>query len=322
MDKRTRVFNAMDLKPVDHVPVGFWYHFSPEQSKGQASIQAHLDYIRDVDTDLLKVMSDGYFPYPVPTILKAADWLRMKPLPEDHPYFTEQVERAKGIVDAIGKEIPVFYNVFAPFSSIRFGAGEEKVMADLKEDKKAVMHALDVIAHDNALLCEKLIKEAGCDGVYFCVQGGEYGRFTPEEYAEMITPSELYVLERANACSEHNIMHCCGWAGDKNQMILWKNYPVKCINWAVWVEEMPLGEGRDFFGGRAVLGGYETLHREGGLMNTGVLHEGTKEEVVQYTKGLIQGFGKKGLLLGGDCTIDSRIDHERIRWVVETARSM
>ena len=27
MDKRTRVFNAMDKKPVDHVPVGFWYHF-------------------------------------------------------------------------------------------------------------------------------------------------------------------------------------------------------------------------------------------------------------------------------------------------------
>ena len=36
MDKRTRVFNAMDKKPVDHVPVGFWYHFEGEQARGEA----------------------------------------------------------------------------------------------------------------------------------------------------------------------------------------------------------------------------------------------------------------------------------------------
>ena len=35
MDKRTRVFNALDKKPVDHVPVGFWYHFAGEQAVGE-----------------------------------------------------------------------------------------------------------------------------------------------------------------------------------------------------------------------------------------------------------------------------------------------
>ena len=50
------------------------------------------------------------------------------------------------------------------------------------------MQALDVIAQTNALLAELLITEAGCDGVYYCVQGGEYDRFTPEEYRKIITP--------------------------------------------------------------------------------------------------------------------------------------
>ena len=39
---------------------------------------------------------------------------------------------------------------------------------------------LDVIAQDNATLAELLITEAGCDGVYYCVQGGEVDRFTAQ----------------------------------------------------------------------------------------------------------------------------------------------
>ena len=59
-------------------------------------------------------------------------------------------------------------------------------MQHIKEDKLAVMHGLDVIAQDTADLAEMVIKEAGCDGIYFSVQGGEVGRFTEEEYRETI----------------------------------------------------------------------------------------------------------------------------------------
>ena len=322
MDKRTRVFAAMDKRPVDHVPVGFWYHFAGEQAVGEGCVRAHVDYVRDCDLDMLKIMCDGYFPYPVPEdCVTAADWRKLQPLGKDHPFIREQVERARRLVEEVGKDMPVFYNVFAPFSSIRFGAGEDRVMHDLREDKLAVMHALDVIAQDNALLSELLITEAGCDGVYYCVQGGEEGRFTPEEYKEMIAPSDLYVLEHANRFSQYNIMHCCGWAGAKNQMALWKDYPVKCVNWAVYVEDMPLEEGRYFFGDKACLGGFQSLHQEG-KTHKGILHNGTEQEVKDFTRQLILSFGKRGLLLGADCTVNEHIDHDRIRWVVEAARSI
>jgi len=42
MDKRTRVLNAMNKKEVDHVPVGFWFHFAGEEASGQGCINAHL----------------------------------------------------------------------------------------------------------------------------------------------------------------------------------------------------------------------------------------------------------------------------------------
>lgn len=322
MDKRTRVFNAMDKKEVDHVPVGFWYHFGKGQNRGEACVKAHLDYVRDVDTDLLKIMCDSYFDYPIPKdIVTAADWYKLQPLTPEHPFIAEQVERARRLVEEIGREMPVFYNVFCPFSSIRFGAGEERVMRDLRENPEAVLYALDVIAASNALLTEELLKKAGCDGIYYCVQGGEKNRFTYEEYQKWIRPSDLSVLEKANALSDYNILHCCGWAGDSNRIEDWQDYPVKCVNWAVYVEKLSLAEGRDFFSGKACLGGFESLHREG-MTNQGLLHEGTRDEIRAFTKNLIADFGKTGLILGADCTVDSAIDHDRIRWVVEAAREV
>ena len=325
MDKRTRVLNAMNGREVDHVPVAFWFHFSGEEAMGDACVQAHLKYYRETDLDFVKIMCDGYFPYPLPEIKCAADWRKLKPLTADHPFISEQVERAKMIVKEIGKERCVFYNVFAPFSSIRFGAEnigltDADVMAHMGQDKHAVMYALDVIAQSNALLAELLITEAGCDGVYYCVQGGEYDRFTPEEYAAFIKPSDLYVLEHANRFSENNILHMCGWAGNRNQLQIWQDYPAKVVNWAVHVEGLSLYEGRFFIDGRTAFGGFET-HWDGDTQQ-GIIYTGTKEEVQEYTRNLILNFGKRNLMLGGDCTIDAKLDWERIRWIVEAARSI
>lgn len=325
MDQRTRVLNAMDKKEVDHVPVGFWFHFGGEEAVGEACVKAHLKYYRETDLDFVKIMCDNYFPYPLPEVKKAEDWKTLKPLTADHPFIREQVERAKAIVEEIGRERCVFYNVFAPFSSLRFGAeavgvSDADVMAYIREDKNAVMAALDVIAQSNALLAQLLITEAGCDGIYYCVQGGEYDRFLPKEYQEIITPSDLYVLEHANRFSDYNILHMCGWAGNRNQLGVWQDYPAKVVNWAVYVEGMSLEEGRYFMDGRTSLGGFETHWDE--HTQQGILYTGTKEELQQYTKDLIINHGKTGLMLGGDCTIDAKIDWERIRWIVEAARSI
>lgn len=325
MDKRTRVLNAMDKKPVDHVPVGMWHHFSNEKY-GEPCVQAHLRYYRDTDLDFLKVMNDGYI-YPIPdTVQTAKDLWDLEPQGPDSPYIREQVWRVKRIVEEIGQERCVFYNIFAPFTCLRHGTGRTsyaKVMQFVKEDPLAVMHACDVIAKDQMMLAELCIREAGADGIYYVVQAGEIGRFSTEEYRRMIEPSDLCVLEHINRHSDYNILHCCGWAGAKNNLELWKDYPVKCVNWAVFVEEMPIHEGRVFFGDKAVLGGFETLHLNEQLTEyKGLLYTGTREEIQAYTRDLILFNGKRGLLLGGDCTIAAFLDEKRIRWVIEAAREL
>ena len=178
MDKRERVLACMNHLTVDRPPVGFWFHFSDEQKMGAACVQAHLDYYNHVDVDLAKIMCDGYFDYPNPlaqSVQKASDWYHLKPLGKNHPFLREQVDRAKAVKDGLKDDMCVFYNVFAPFSSIRYGTSDELVMAHLREDPQAVAYALGIIAEDNSTLCELLMTEAGCDGIYYCVQGGEKG---------------------------------------------------------------------------------------------------------------------------------------------------
>lgn len=326
MNKRERVLNALNNRPVDHVPVGFWFHFAGEQAAGEANVQAHLDYYRQTDLDFLKVMSDGFFNYPLPSgISSPKDWYRLEPLDEHDPWIERQVERVAALVKAIGDERCVFYNVFAPLSYLRFGVESnggdfQHLVADLRANPNAVLHALDAVAVSASILARRVIEEAGADGVYYCVQNGEKGLFTPEEHRQWVRPSDLYALERANRYSDNNIVHLCGWAGRENQLGLWRDYPAKAVNWAVHVDHLSLDDGRIFFGGRASLGGFETHWDANG--RKGIIYDGTKDELQAYTHDLILDHGKRGLLLGGDCTIDAKLDWERIRWIVEAAREL
>lgn len=315
MNKRERVLAAMNLQPVDRPPVGFWFHFQAEQGVGEACVQAHLDYYNHIDVDMVKIMCDSYFDYPNPVakaVKEPKDWYAMKPLGKDSPFIREQVERARAVKAGLKDDMVVIYNVFAPFSLIRFGVGDDLVMDHLRREPEAIAYALDVIAQDCCTLSELLITDAGIDGIYYCVQGGEKNRFTPEEYRRLITPTDKRVLEHANKFSDTNVLHCCGWAGIPNNLEIWQDYPAKAVNWACFVENMNLVEGMKFFGGRCVLGGFDNRPQ-------GVLYSGTREEVEAETARLIQRAGKTGVILGADCTLPATVDVNRFAWVVEAA---
>ncbi len=318
MTKRERVIAAMNNQPVDRPPVGFWFHFPPEKALGQACVDAHLAYYNSVDVDIAKLMCDGYFDYPNPVakaVKEPADWYALQPLGPDSEFIRGQVERAKAVKRGLNSDCLVLYNVFAPFSSIRFGTSDELVMRHLREDERAIEYALDVIAQDNALLCELLIKEAGVDGVYYCVQGGEKDRFSIDEYRRLITPSDKKVLEHANRFSELNVLHCCGWAGIPNNLEVWQDYPAKAINWACFIERMGLEQGKAFFGDKCVLGGFDNRP-------TGLLFNGTQAEVQRFTRELVAQAGTRGVMLGADCTLPASIDTGRIQWVVDAVSSL
>lgn len=318
MNKRERVIAALENRQVDYVPVGFWYHFPPEKQKGQECINAHLDYYRKTNQDFIKIMCDGYFGYPNETLMNmkaVSDLYGMKPLGKNHSFIREQIERAKAIVNAAGDECCIFYNVFCPLSYFRLQTDWDKMMECIRSDKEAVKYACKIIAEDVKSLVDGLINEAGCDGIYYCVQNAELFRFSADEYKEIVEPYDLTVLNFANSISKYNILHCCGWSGDKNRVGVWKDYRAAAVNWAVYVEDMKLNEGRNFFNTSCVLGGFDNR-------KTGVLYSGTLDEIRSETKKIIAEAGKKGTILGADCTLPNNINLEKILCVIDTAKSL
>lgn len=313
MTKRERVLRAMDNQPVDRPPVSFWFHFPLDMDLEKDCVKAHLDYYHKTDIDFIKIMCDGFFDYPndlVAKVRKPEDWLLMEPLGENHPFIRGQVERAKEIVDALNGECCTFYNVFCPMSYFRFGTSEELLMRHLREAPEAVLHAFDVIAEDAKLLSRLVIEEAGCDGIYYCVQNAEEFRFTAEEYRRLVRPSDLKVLEYANRYSQYNMLHCCGWAGDKNRLEVWQDYPAKTVNWAVFVEKLSLPEGKKFFGGKSVLGGFDNTEK-------GALWTGGREKIEQTTAQWLRENTGNGMIIGADCSLGRGLEQEHVKWVVD-----
>ena len=239
----------------------------------------------------------------------------MKPLGSGHKFIREQVERARAIVKAVDGECCVFYNVFCPLSFFRLQTSWETMMDCIKADPEAVKYACGVIAEDAKALVKGLLEEAGCDGIYYCVQNAETFRFTAEEYRSLVTPFDKEVLDYANGLSSHNILHCCGWGGDKNRVEVWQDYEAAAIKWAGYVEVMDIPSGREFFGGKTALGGLDNRKE-------GVLYSGNEEEIRKAVRELIETCGKKGFLLGADCTIPGDLPAEHVRWVLEEARSI
>jgi uroporphyrinogen decarboxylase len=343
MNKREWVLKALSNETVEKVPVGFWFHFAPDELVDgfvnpeilERNAAGHRRYFREFRPDFLKIMTDGFFIYPgneIKNAQKAADLWNVKPIGADHPWIEKQVEFAKSITGAFGKDVLTFYNIFSPSTTFKFirrasgrtGDQDACLTGFIAEDRDAVIHALNTAAGDLAILARRVITEGGADGVYFSTQdiiGADRAL-----HDELTVPGDLCVLEAANAAAGDaaagggsrparsgplNILHICGYEGHRNDCGRFVQYPAQVFNWASAVEGLSLGEGKRLFG-KPVIGGFDNTVK-------GILYRGTEEEVKAETRRLLTEAGRTGVVLGADCTIPRDIDLRRLDWVREAA---
>ena len=330
--KRDLVLKAFHNEKTDRIPVGFWYHFleGDEFNKGlqqpellQKNLAGHKAFKEEFDPDFVKIMTDGFFflPYDFSQIKTAEDLKKLQVLPKDHPFYAKNVELAKGVREIFGEDTVLFFNEFSPLNHLLLGLGVfgnpfgvKKFKEFAQEDKEAVAHALDVIADSLNQLTDEVVKAGLADGIYLSVNNP--GRGIPEKlYRELVTPGEKKVLEHAKEKSRDNILHICGYAGNQNILSVYQDYPVEIVNWAVHAEELSLAEGKKFFEGKAVIGGFDNTKES-------ILYKGSRKEVEDYVEKLLSASGKEGVILGADCTVPSDIDIERLQWVREKAAAL
>ena len=238
----------------------------------------------------------------------------IKPLGAHHPHIRGQINRTKKIMEEINGECLAFYLIFCPLSYLRLEIGYPKMMQFMEEDPEAVLYAENVIAQDVKVLVKGIIEEAKVAGIFYSVQNAEENRFTYEAYRKYITPPEKEVLDYANTLSDMNVLHCCGWEGIPNRLEDWADYKTAVVSWARYIEGLDVKEAKEKFG-RTVWGGFD--NRPGSLIYTG-----TKEEIEAEVKRLVEASGKRGYIIGPDCSIHDELPEERIKWIVDAARKL
>lgn len=308
MNKLERSMNAINGKPVDRPPVCFWKHFGMQEP--EETVRLHLDYYRRTGIDMLKMMMDEFFTYPMDVHATPEEILKMKPLGKNSYYVRGQVERATQINEALKGESVTLYNAFNPYATLKHTLGDAESMALIRNHEEAALHLLEIICEDTCDIVEGILKESGTMGMMLCLQGAEINRFSEEDYKRIVEPTEKRVVECAQALSENNLMHMCGWDCIPNRLEWWLKYPVKMVSWAIYTEKISLGQARTRFGDRVLVGGYD--NRPGTL-----LHTGSKEDIQEYARRILREVGSERLFVGADCSIPQDIDLERVHWVVE-----
>ena len=326
-NKKQLVLDALNNKPTERVPVGFWFHYTknemlpvsenPEMRK--QNLDGHKKFVQEFKPDFVKLMSDGYFFEPktakfLHNVKSAKELYELKPVSKDDSWITEQVSLVKELTSSFGNEVLTFYNIFAPATAFKWSVeGADKKLAQIiKEDKYAVLYALSVIAKNTQAVAEAVISEGKADGIYLSVQTIQDAFVGPDLYAEVISPSELSVLNAAIGAGGKNILHVCGYEGARNNLSLFKNYPANAVNFASVVEGVSIAEAKKIFGGKTIIGGFANT-------TDGILFSGTKEEIQAETKRILKDSGRTGIILGADCTIPRSTDLQHLEWIREAA---
>ena len=329
INKRDLLKKAMDNQEVSRVPIGFWHHFilGEEQFLGlkkpevlEKAIKGHIDYYEKTNPDMMKLMNEGFFGYP-PIMENALqtkeDLMKIKSIGPNHDWIKKQVEHVKKLTDIFKKEVMTFYNVFAPLQAIRIkleflDMDFERFVYLAENFPNELYNAGLEIQKDFIHLIEMLFKNTSLDGIYYCVQNIQTQNYDNSMYEKYIMPTELPLLNRANELSDYNILHICGYARHTNNLKQYINYNAKVYNWAVHTEGVSLKEGKELFGNKCVLGGFDN--------NTGTLIEsGTKEEINQFVKKLIDENGYKGYIIGADCSIPNHIDDIQVKFISDSS---
>lgn len=313
MNKRENVLKLLGGQKSDYIPAGFWIHFNDEVNKAgvDAQVKAHKEFADETNMDIIKIMNEYEFRREE-KVEKASDWNKIKALPKSDDLFKNQHEVMKKTLSVLNGEVYTLGTVHGVVASLSHSSGlsysqsPEIIMEHAKENKEAVLNAIKATT-ENVINMLNQIQNTDVDGIYYAALGAEKDRFTREFFDEFIKPYDLMVL---NEIKDKKIfLHMCKENVDLERFT---DYPSDVVNWAVHEGDYSLAEGAELFTDKIILGGMDD--------RSGVLVEGTEEEIEEKINQIKQEVDLNRFILGADCTLPTEIDYNRIRFSIETVK--
>ncbi|MBW6474914.1 MAG: hypothetical protein K0B14_17440 [Anaerolineaceae bacterium] len=308
MNKRELVLQVLDeSKQQTYIPAAFFLHFDAQFHRGQAAIDKHLEYFRYTGMDFVKIQYETVFPVRE-EIRKPEDWLQMPQYGMD--FYQDQVEIARGLVQAAGKEALVIQTLYSPFMCAGHTVGGERLMQHLLENPQPVIKGIEIITESLRTFVRACLA-AGVDGFYHSTQGGETSRLEGSAlFDECVKPFDLSLMHEINEKCQFNILHVCDYVDGYSDLTPFLDYPGDVVNCSLKLGEQHLTPQHvvELFR-RPFMGGVERL---------GTILNGSPEEVQAMAEQILSDAPER-FILGADCTIPSSVNWENIRVAIQTA---
>lgn len=314
MNKKERVRAAVRREDVDRVPACFSLHFPRSQAFGDAAVRAHLDFYRETDVDILKIMNENLVPL-IGEMNSPADWKKVPAYNRRSRFMEDQLDLVKRLRDAEPDAylLATVHGVCAStIHPLEATYGYERVREMFTEQMRSdPQPMLDARARITDAMCDLAAAcvELGCDGVYYAALGGERRYYTDEEFGTAVEPFDKKILAAIREAGGDVFLHICK---DGLDMERYRTYGAYCdvVNWGVYEAPFSLEDGRAMFPQATIMGGLKN--------RSGVLVDGTEEAIQREVRRVIDGFGRRGFILGADCTLPTEIEPWRIRAAVKS----
>ena len=318
MNAKQRVIAAIEQREPDAVPVGFSSHFPKGFESGETAIDAHMRFFTETDADICKIMNDNRIPV-MSHVRTASEWKDVRTFSLEEDFVQRQLELTKRLLEKMDPQkfsLATLHGVVAgcrhaTSEGYTYGQTRELMCAHYRENKQVVKDAFRRMADALSVYGQKFV-ELGMDGVMYASLGAEKQFFTDEEYAELVAPLEKQVLQAIREVGGYVFMHICKENLGMQRYAGYADY-ADVFNWGVYETDFSLEEGRKLFEGKTIWGGLAN--------HSGALIDGTMEDIDKEVDRVIGSFGRKGFILGADCTLPTGLDNARILRAVNAAHS-
>lgn len=318
MNKKERIAAVVNHQKSPETPVGFWLHFPKEAHKGVPAVKAHMDFVRQTDTDILKVMNENVFYDGVTHIYSTADIPKFRGYSRQDEIFRNQMDVIRAVADQAQGEYPIISTihglVVSAFHETGFSGNYTSMGYGLaifcREKPEEMKRVFRTIAESLMELVDCSL-EAGADGIFYAALGGERNFFTDEEYAAFVRPYEQMVYDYIKSRTPLNVLHICK-SNIELKRFAYLNPAI--VNWSVYQNKISLSEGARIFPDSVVLGGFPD--------RSGVLVDGSLDDIRAHTAAVLKEMKDTPFIVGSDCTLPTEIDLDRIRLVVDTVREI
>ena len=317
MNERERVYSILEGREADRIPTGFWLHFPEDMHHGDAAIKAHLEFMRQTGTDILKVMNENLLYDGESTIKSTADIGRFRRYSRKDRLFTDQMDIIKRISDQTQGRYPILATIHGLIASVFHGTGFSGNYTGMGyglsvfcREKPGEMQRVFEMYTDTLMELVDCSLEAGADGIFYAALGGERSWFSHDEYMEQVAVHEQRLYSHIREKTKFNVLHICKSDIDFERFTALKP---AVVNWSIYHNNVSLTEGAKLFPDSVILGGFQD--------RSGVLVDGTKEEIEAHTDKILREMEGRPFIVGSDCTLPTEISTDRIRCVTNAVKA-